>query len=185
MNQGIQNCLLADEFNAEVDAFWRYGITDFKNGLCSTVLGSNAISTEQKDILNQIIIEMKYVPNNTIDFRLEKNHGIKRGVFSFIPIGKETYDNAGCCANFIEVFETIVNNKRDNTIVYYTNLFYEWSDALTHLVIGELYNFNEELHNAGDSILNIQSEIGDLIDQKKALQECSEYISKLLGKQEE
>ena len=176
---------ITNEFNAEVDAFWRYGITDFKNGLCSTVLGSNAISTEQKDILNQIIIEMKYVPNNTIDFRLEKNHGIKRGVFSFIPIGKETYDNSGCCANFIEVFEKIVNNKRDNTIVYYTNLFYEWSDALTHLVIGELYNFNEELHNAGDSILNIQSEIGDLIDQKKALQECSEYISKLLGKQEE
>ena len=59
-------------------------------------------------------------------------------------------------------------------------MFYEWSDALTHMIVGQLCTFNQELSDEEKNISELQQTIIELSEDKHKLTDSSKYIRSLL-----
>ncbi len=171
---------LVSQFNAAVSEFWSRYVDSFKDELSRIVLDSDHLNEEQKQVLNNVIFDMKYVPHDRFDLKLGINKGIKKRMLAFVPIGKEKYDNNSCCENFLSLFGEASEAKKEDVIVYYTNLFYEWSESLSQLLVGEICTFNQKLSEEESSIAELQREIIALNEDKRTLVDSSDYIRSLI-----
>lgn len=173
----------SDATNCEIDAFWETRTGVFKKILRSIIMNSPKLNPEQKEILDAAVLSMNNMTSDRVEFDLREHKGIKMGIIPFIPLGKESYNNSGCCRNFLLEFEKQVSERVDYVKTRNHEAFDAWCGRVIEIIGEKISTFNEELHEAEERIAVLQEEIDLKNRHIELLHETTEYIENLLNEQ--
>ncbi|MBQ8922211.1 MAG: dynamin family protein [Oscillospiraceae bacterium] len=171
------------ETNCENEAFWETRTTVFQKILRTIITDSKKLNQAQKKILDAVVLDMSDMETERVEFDLREHKGIRMGIIPFIPIGKENYNNSGCCRNFLAEFERLVKERIEAVKNQNTEVFDNWCGKVISSVSEKISTFNEELREAERKIAALQKDVDEKKSHAQLLQETTQYIESLLQMQ--
>ncbi len=168
------------ETNCEVDSFWETRTSSFKRILSTIIMDNPKLNDEQKAILDGIVANMENMTKEFVEFDLREHNGIKMGLFSFIPIGRENYNNSGCCRSFLSEFDKLVKERIQKIREHNGTEFETWCGRIIDAVSEKISTFNDELHEAELEIAELQKDIDLKNQQNNLLRKTIDYIENIL-----
>ena len=172
--------LVSSETNCEVEAFWEARAAVFKRILSSIIMESKSLNEEQKGILDAIVLNMENMTKERVEFDLREHRGIKMGIIPFVPLGKESYNNSGCCRNFLSEFDKLVKERIETVREQNGKMYDEWCGRIIDAISEKISTFNEELKAAELAIADLQKEIDTKNKHIALLQQTIDYIQNIL-----
>ena len=172
--------LVSAETNCEVEAFWEARAAVFKSILSSIIMESKSLNEEQKGILDAIVLNMENMTKERVEFDLREHRGIKMGIIPFVPLGKESYNNSGCCRNFLAEFDKLVKELIETVREENGKMYDEWCGRIIDAISEKISTFNEELKAAELAIADLQKEIDTKNKHIALLQQTIDYIQNIL-----
>lgn len=171
---------VSTETNCEIEAFWEVRTKVFKKILSTIIMENEKLNEEQKGILDAIVLNMENMTKERVEFDLREHKGIKMGIIPFVPLGKESYNNSGCCRNFLSEFDKLVKERIEIVRDQNGQMFEAWCVQIINAISDKISTFNEEMHEAELAIAELQKEI-DLKNQHiSLLQQTIDYIENVL-----
>lgn len=172
--------LMSTETNCEIEAFWETRMGVFKKILRRIITDSKKLTPEQKQILDEIVLDMNAMTKERVEFDLRTHKGVRMGIIPFIPLGKESYNNSGCCRNFLAEFDRLVKSRIETVRSRNLELYNAWCLQIIDAVSEKITTFNDELREAKQRIAALQSDIDEKKKHADLLEETTEYIESLM-----
>lgn len=169
--------------NLDLDSFWEDRTSVFKKIIRSIIMESAVLTDEQKTILDDVVLNVNSMAQQRVEFDLREHQGIKMGIIPFVPIGKESYNNTGCCRNFLAEFDKQVQSRMKEAIEQNVDTYDAWCENIIKVIIEKIGTFNEELREAEEEITKLQEEVDLKNKNLKLLQETNTYVESLLRMQ--
>lgn len=167
--------------NIHIVSFWDKKSEQFKEECKKIVHDSDALTEEQKRILESIVLSKDNMSTYRMDFNLRQIGAIRKKHFLFWELKSEKFDVKLCCNQLIQKFNDAVRKRITNAISTNEKNFVKWTDGLISTLTQELCKFNSDL----SSYEHMIEEIRDDIESKKAceqmLDKSKEYIDGLLN----
>lgn len=138
------------------------------------------LNEEQKGILDAIVLNMENMTKERVEFDLREHKGIKMGIIPFVPLGKESYNNSGCCRNFLSEFDKLVKERIEIVRDQNGQMFEAWCVQIINAISDKISTFNEEMHEAELAIAELQKEIDRKNQHIGLLQQTIDYIENVL-----
>ena len=171
---------VSTETNCEIDAFWEARTTAYKRILSTIIMDNPKLNEEQKGILDAIVLNMENMTKERVEFDLREHKGIKMGIIPFVPLGKESYNNSGCCRNFLSEFDKLVKERIEIVRDQNGQMFEAWCVQIINAISDKISTFNEEMHEAELAIAELQKEIDRKNQHIGLLQQTIDYIENVL-----
>ncbi len=171
---------VSTETNCEIEAFWEVRTKVFKKILSTIIMENEKLNEEQKGILDAIVLNMENMTKERVEFDLREHKGIKMGIIPFVPLGKESYNNSGCCRNFLSEFDKLVKERIEIVRDQNGQMFEAWCVQIINAISDKISTFNEEMHEAELAIAELQKEIDRKNQHIGLLQQTIDYIENVL-----
>lgn len=171
---------VSTETNCEIEAFWEVRTKVFKKILSTIIMDNEKLNEEQKGILDAIVLNMENMTKERVEFDLREHKGIKMGIIPFVPLGKESYNNSGCCRNFLSEFDKLVKERIEIVRDQNGQMFEAWCVQIINAISDKISTFNEEMHEAELAIAELQKEIDRKNQHIGLLQQTIDYIENVL-----
>ncbi len=171
---------VSTETNCEIDAFWEARTAAYKRILSTIIMDNPKLNEEQKGILDAIVLNMENMTKERVEFDLREHKGIKMGIIPFVPLGKESYNNSGCCRNFLSEFDKLVKERIEIVRDQNGQMFEAWCVQIINAISDKISTFNEEMHEAELAIAELQKEIDRKNQHIDLLQQTIDYIDNVL-----
>ena len=171
---------VSTETNCEIEAFWETRTSVFKCILSTIIMDNEKLNEEQKGILDSIVLNMENMTKETVEFNLREHKGIKMGIIPFVPLGKESYNNSGCCRNFLTEFDKLVKERIEIVRDQNGQIFDAWCVQIINAISERISTFNEEMREAELAIAELQKEIDLKNKHINLLQQTIDYIENVL-----
>ena len=123
---------------------------------------------------------MENMTKERVEFDLREHKGIKMGIIPFVPLGKESYNNSGCCRNFLSEFDKLVKERIETVREQNGKMYDEWCGKIIDAISEKISTFNEELKAAELAIADLQNEIDTKNKHIALLQQTIDYIQNIL-----
>ncbi len=166
--------------NTHIASFWEAKSELFKNDCSKIVQDSDALTKEQKDILDSIVLSKKQMFTDQIKFDLREIGAIRKKHFLFIPLKSEKFDAKKCCDQMIAKFNDAVRTRISGVEISNDNNFKKWAKDLIDTLTKELCRFNTDLNSYEMKIDSIARDIQTKQECKSMLVDSKEYIDSLL-----
>ena len=167
--------------NKDITSFWGDKSKLFKDNCSKIVQDSDALTPEQKDILDSIVLSKEKMFTSQIKFDLREIGAIRKKHFLFIPLKSEKFDAKLCCDQMIVKFNDAVRARISGVVKSNNCNFSEWTNNLIDTLTKELCKFNSDLNSYEIKIEDIGRDIQSKTECKKMLSESKDYIDTLLN----
>lgn len=177
------NKLLRDfstDANRQIVIFWNKKSELFKNGCISIVHDSNALTDEQKKILESIVLSKSNMDTYKMAFDLRKIGAIRHKRFLAWELKSEKFDVKTCVSNIVGMFYDSVGKRINSTISNNEKSFKRWTDGLISKLVEELCKFNSDLYAFKKEIDKLNAEIDIKNECVVMLKKNQQFIEKIL-----
>lgn len=169
--------------NKDIVEFWDKKSDLFKEGCRKIVHDSDALTDEQKNILESIVLSKKNMPMYHMDFNLKQIGAIRHRRFLFWELKNEKFDLKACCDQLVKRFNDAVRKRITNSVSNNEKSFKKWTDSLINTLTEELCKFNSDLNTFELQIANLKADIESKESCEVMLTESKEHIDGLLDMQ--
>lgn len=166
--------------NRYIVDFWDKKSKLFKEGCIEIVHGSNALTEEQKIILESRVMSTSNMDTYRIGFDLRKIGAIRHKRFLFWKLKSEKFDVKACVSNIVNKFYDSVAKRSNSTVANNEKNFKWWADELIAKLVAELCKFNSDLDASKKKIEGLKAEIKTKKDCVDMLETNQREIEKLL-----
>ena len=170
--------------NSDMDSFWNEKSNLFKENCKNIVHDSDALTDEQKKILESIVLSKDNMSTNSVDFNLRDLRAIRNKRFLFLSLKRETFDSNKCCKQIVKSFNDVVRTRITYSEQKNNENFKGWVDDLTDVITARLSTFNTGLNTLEQRIKALKSDIEAKKRCEHMLVESKEYIDELLSIQD-
>ncbi len=167
--------------NSQIVTFWDKKSELFKENCKKVVHDSDAITDEQKKILESIVLSKDNMSTYRMDFNLRKIGAIRKKHFLFWKLKSEKFDAKLCCNQLIEKFNDAVRKRITSTLSANEKNFTKWTDNLIDTLTEELCKFNTDLSSYEQQIEKIKGNIESKKECESMLVKSKDYIDALLN----
>lgn len=173
----------SDELNLDLEKHWKTRTDVFLKIIRGLILKSQELTSEQKDILDAYILEVRSFTDEHFDFDLREQKGTKKGYIRLIPLGKENFDNSRCCSSFLNEFDSQIHERVKNAVERNEARFDVWCGEIIRAIMDKISTFNEEFKEAEQVISKLQEDIEIKNKNCQLLRFTEEFVSNLLNMQ--
>ena len=173
----------SEKMNTHMKSFWDGKSVEFKEDCIKVVHGSDALTEEQKQILEHIVRKTDNMPMNQTDFDLRKIGAIRKKYFLFWELQDEKFDVNLCGEQLIEEFDNVVRKRMTRTEGENNKTFINWTNDLIEILIAEICNFNSDLSAYKQRIDKTTLDIKSKEECKQILDKSRNHIDGLLHRQ--
>lgn len=166
--------------NEHIVSFWDDKSKEFKEECIRIVHDSEALTTEQKSILERIVMSRNDMDMYRVEFDLRKIGAIRHKRILWKELKAEKFDLNKCVEELIREFYDEVGKRINSTELNNEKSFKRWTDGLISTLVEELCKFNSDLDSYKKKIDSINKEIRVKEDCIKLLKESQKYIDDLL-----
>lgn len=169
--------------NKLMSSFWNKKSALFKEECKKIVHDSDALTKEQKVILERIVLSKVNMPMCRMEFDLRRMGAIRHKKLLIWDRKVEKFDIKKCCDQVVDKFNRevrtrIVDSERNNE----TN-FKNWVNSLIGTLKEKICEFNSDLYRTRQEIDILKEEIDKNKDCERILTESKNYIDGLLEEQ--
>lgn len=167
--------------NKDISSFWEGKSDLFKANCRKTVHDSDALTQEQKKILDSIVLSKDKMFTSHSKFDLRKIGAIRKKYFLFIQLNIEKFDAKLCSNQMIDMFNNAVREHVNKVVKSNNSNFSDWTNDLIDTFTKELCKFNSELKSYEIKIEDIERDIQSKTECKNMLSESKDCIDTLLN----
>lgn len=171
----------SQEVDSLIESFWNGKSKQFKEECKKVVLDSDALTVEQKKILEAVVLLKGNMSMYRMDFDLRKSGAIQKKHFLFWQLKSEKFDVKRCCHLLIQKFNEAVRKSITNAISTNEKNFKEWTKELINILKEKLCTFNSDLSSYKQKIEKIKADIESKKECEQMLDKSKEYIDELLN----
>ena len=169
--------------NTHVVSFWDKKSEHFKEECKKVVHDSDALTEEQKQILESIVLSKNNMSTYRMDFNLRQIGAIRKKRFLFWKLKTEVFDDKLCCDQLIQKFKNAVRKRMTSAVKANGKNFEKWTDGLINNLTEELCKFNSDLSSYEQKIKEIKANIESKEECEQMLNKSKAYIDGLLNMQ--
>ncbi len=173
----------ADYANEHIESFWNARSTDFRNECLTIVHDSDALTPEQKKILESVALNLDEMTKSKLDFNLRKLGAIRNVKILFWELSIEKFDVNECSSKLISNFNMSVSNRITDTLNRNNQAFKTWTNDLISKLTTKLSRFNSDLYVVEQEIKELERKIEYKKKCEKMLNDGKEFIDALLDVQ--
>lgn len=166
--------------NERIVSFWDNKSEEFKGECIRIVHDSEALTTEQKSILERIVMSRNDMDMHRVEINLRKIGAIVHKSILWIKLKEEIFNSNKCVDELVKMFNDEARTKFASTELDNEESFKRWTDGLISTLVEELCKFNSDLDSYRKKIDSINKEIRVKEDCIKLLKESQIYIDDLL-----
>lgn len=170
--------------NGDIEEFWNHRSDLFKKHCIEIVHKSDALTTEQKKILESIVLSRKRISMVHMAFNLRHKRAIRYKKFLFWDRKSEKIDFKACGNAIVQSFNDEIRKRITETVHANANNFKNWTDNLINTFTEELSKFNPELNSFHQQMEKIRTEMEEKEKCTRILEYSKKYIDELLDVQE-
>ena len=167
----------------DIVGFWDEKSDLFKRDCIKIVHDSDALTNEQKKILEAVVLSKNNMPMYHMDFNLRQVGAIRNKKFLFWDLKSEKFDFKACCDQLVQRFNDTVRERNMTAISNNEKYFKRWTDRLINTLTAELCKFNSDLNTYEQQIANLKADMELRENCEVMLKESREYIDELLDMQ--
>ena len=171
----------SQEVNNHIGTFWDKKSDQFKANCKNVVHGSDALTVDQKQILESIMLSKNNMSTYRMNFNLRLIGAIQNKHFLFWELKSEKFDDKVCCNRLIQNFNDAVRRRSTTVISTNEKNFNKWTEDLINILIKELCRFNSDLNSYEQKIKETTAEIESKKKCEQMLNQSKEYIDELLS----
>lgn len=169
--------------NKDIVEFWDQKSVLFKKECKKIVHDSDALTKEQKKILESIVLSKNNMPMYRMDFNLRQIGAIRHKKFLFWELKSERFDLRACCVQLVKRFNDAVRKRIHDSESTNKKSFEKWTDSLINTLTEELCKFNSDLNTFEQRITNLKADIESKGNCELMLTGSKAYIDELLDMQ--
>lgn len=170
----------SQETNSDIVSFWSWKSTQFKDECRKVIHDSSALTVQQKQILESIVLQEDNMSMQWLEFNLRKIGVIRKKHFLFVELKSEKFNAEKCCDKLIEGFNNEVMKRIVRMESTNERNFVVWTNNLINLLTKRLCDFNSALNSCKHRIKAIEVDIDSKKKCEWMLNESKKYIDKLL-----
>ena len=171
--------------NCCMDSFWNEKSKLFKDSCQKVVHDSTALTKNQKDILESIVLSKDNMPVYRMNFNLRSKGIIHKKLFlGYWELKNEKFYVKRCCNELIRQFNDVIRARILLVVKTNEGNFYQWGDNLISAIEENLCDFNADLNVDYQKIEEIKSDIIYMQNHKDMLLRSKTQIDTLLSIQE-
>ena len=170
--------------NSIIVSFWDEKSAEFKEDCQKIVHDSDALTEEQKEILESIVLSKNNMSTIRLDFDLRQLGAIRKKRFLFWVRKEETFNAKDCSTKLTEQFNNEVRTRTSSAEKENEKSFDKWTNSLISTLIEELCKFNADLSTYKMKIEEINADIESKKECEKLLVDNKRDIDHLLNIQE-
>ena len=175
----------SERANVEITEFWEQKFSEFRKNCLNIILGSRALTKEQKSILKSFaLVEVEKMETHRLEFDFRREGSVGKPKILLFELPFFTFDSEKCSNQLIEQFEDVVKKRMKKVVSKNEENFRKQTDLLINTLMIDLCKFNIELSMYESKIKRIKARIKSKTECRKMLSQSSEYIDNLLGEQE-
>lgn len=171
--------------NEHIVSFWNSKSIKFKKECIRIVHYSEALTKDQKRILEKVVMSRNDMDMYRVEFDLRKIGAIRHKRFLWKELKKEKFDLNMCVEKLVRKFYDAVGKRINSSESNSEKNFKRWTDGLISTLVEELCKFNSDLDFHKKKIDSTNKEIRKKEDCIKLLEESQIYIDNLLNIQGE
>lgn len=144
--------------NDHVGSFWRDKSERFKKECIKIIHGSDALTSEQKGILEKTVLSKSNVPIHPTWFDLREIGAIRNKKIFNKELKGEKFDAKLCCEGMVKGFNDAVRKQIGSLESEKETNFKKWVQGLINILKTEMCKFNSELHDYAQKIDQLEME---------------------------
>ena len=173
-----------DFINCDIVDFWKRKSENLKEKCIKIVHGSDALTNDQKKILENVVIHTDNMNVYRMEFDLRKMGAIRNKRFLFWKLSGEKFDAKICVSSIVNEFQDSVAKKINFVESNNGKQFEFWVDKLIKTLKDTLCEFNPKLAMLNQEIDILKAKSKEKRDCENMLKEQQQQIEELLGMQE-
>lgn len=171
--------------NNQTAPFWDEKSKLFKESCVKIVHDGNALTDEEKKILEAVVFSAENMPAFQMHFNLmEEKDVIRHAHFLFWELKKEKLDVNECSEKLVEAVENMQRTRNARIIKTNENNCKNWAEHLRKRLEEELCTFNADLRFCKQKIEELREDIDLKKKCENMLTDSKKYIDELLDIQE-
>ena len=173
----------SENANERMNSFWNEKSGLFKKECKKIVHDSDALTKEQKEILERIVLSKVNMSMYRMEFDLRQMGAIRHKKILIWDRKVEKFDIKECCNQLVEQFDCEVRKRIVDLEIRHSRNFNIWIDSLIGTLKEKLCEFNSDLYRSKQKIDKLKEEIDKNKDCERILTESKNYIDGLLEEQ--
>jgi len=170
----------SEKVNEKIMFFWDEKSKLFKSDCIEIVHDSDALTNEQKEMLESIVMLKNNMDTHGMKINLREMNAIRRKKFLFWELKSEKFDATTCRVQFVGKFYNSVGEKIIPIVSENEKNFKKWTDELINKLEEEMCKFNSDLSNSEKKIVKLNKEINIKKECVDMLEKNKQYIEELL-----
>ena len=170
----------SEKVNEKIMSFWNEKSKLFKSDCIEIVHDSDALTNEQKEMLESIVMLKNNMDTHGMKINLREMNAIRRKKFLFWELKSEKFDATTCRVQFVGKFYNSVGEKIIPIVSENEKNFKKWTDELINKLEEEMCKFNSDLSNSEKKIVKLNKEINIKKECVDMLEKNKQYIEELL-----
>lgn len=175
----------AEETSKKVENYWSLCANQLRNSLMSIVVGSDALTEQQKEILKEVMLKVALVPNKHKILNISSTDAIRNKNKKFLWFWDLTrIDQEKVLEKYNNSIRNDINNNNQKMTTQNSQLFNQWTSQLMNRLKETISSFNPVLQILTSDLEKQNNIVNRKLEQERMIQCEIKKIKKLLEFQE-